>query len=73
MWLPKQPNVPYGLKDLVENFLPSEEVLPFAKWAFGEDFLHLGEIINGSHRALYENYVRIMERAWKKTCLISKR
>jgi hypothetical protein len=80
MWIPKPPNVPYGLKCIVDNYLPSEEIQPFAEWAFGEDFLQLGDIINYAkkwnelHKDIYDvdmaeaivHSLKIMCELWKE-------
>lgn len=46
MWMPRGTLVPYGLRDIVDKFLPEDEVEKFAAWAFGENYGDFLQIID---------------------------
>jgi len=59
MWIPRPPLVPYGLRDIVKNFLPDDQIEDFAAWAFGPEYEEFGEVIefaqawNRNHQDLF--------------------
>jgi hypothetical protein len=59
MWIPRRRFIGHGLKDLVDKFLPEDQVDDFAAWAFDEDYNNLkveefAHAWNQRHKDLYE-------------------
>lgn len=80
MWIPRRPFVQVGLRDIVDKFLPEEEVEEFAAWAFGKDYnnLKLEEFAhawNRLHKDLYEINVAntIVDDVYKMTTCYKNR
>ncbi len=59
MWIPRRPFIQYGLRDIVDKFLPEDQIDDFAAWAFGEDYNNLkveefAHAWNQRHKDIYE-------------------
>lgn len=81
MWIPRRPLVQYGLRDIVEQFLSTDEVEEFAAWAFGEDygdFLEVKEFAQAWNRNHCDLYMvdmagTIVHDVYKMTAYFKKR